>query len=79
MTKYLATIERKVIKTLILTYEFESQDSTETVIEEIRNGNIDCYDLPIDEDYLEEDCKDRLLTLEDKESDDDPLYDEFYN
>jgi hypothetical protein len=68
MPKYRASIERKVIKTLILNYEFDTEDDFKTVKKAIQNGEIDSYESPIDEDYMEENCKDSLLILEDLES-----------
>ena len=75
MKKYRATIERKVIKTLILTYEFESRDSVDRIKEELRNGDADSYATPIDEDWFQEDYTDRLLTLESLDEDSEPLFD----
>lgn len=75
MTKYRATIERKVIKTLILTYEFESRDSVEVIKHGLRNGEADSYATPIDEDYFQEEYNDRLLTLESLDEDSEVLYD----
>lgn len=75
MTKYRATIERKVINTLILTYEFESRDSVDLIKKELSNGDADSYATPIDEDYIDEDYNDKLLTLESLDEDSEPLFD----
>ena len=64
MTKYRATIERKVVKTSLLTYEFESCDSVDHIKGVLRNGDADSYASPIEDDYFDEEYNDRLLTLE---------------
>lgn len=72
MTKYRATIEQKVVKTLLLTYEFESQDSVEDIKGALRNGEADSYALPIDEEWIDEECNDRLLSFETLKEDSEP-------
>lgn len=75
MTKYRATIERTVVKTLVLTYEFESQDSVDHIKGVLRNGDADSYASPIEEEYIDEECNDRLLTLEPLNEDSEALFD----
>lgn len=75
MTKYAATIERTIVKTLLLTYEFESQDSVEHIKGVLRNGDADSYASPIEEEYVQEECNDRVLTLEPLNEDSEPLFD----
>ena len=75
MTKYRATIERKVVKTSLLTYEFESCDSVDHIKGVLRNGEADSYASPIEDDYFDEEYNDRLLALEPLNEDSEPLFD----